>query len=56
MSKKISIVDVNDVTSLIFKIATEKQKGIFNVASDDSLTIHDWTKTISEKLQKKNLR
>lgn len=54
--KKTSIVDVTDVTRLIFQIVIEKQKGIFNVASDDSLTIYDWTKIISEKLQKKKLK
>ena len=54
--KKTSIVDVNDVTSFIFKIVNEKQKGIFNVASEDSLTIYDWTTIISEKLQKKKLK
>ena len=56
MSKKTSIVDVNDVTNFIFKIVNEKQKGIFNVASEDSLTIYDWTTIISKKLQKKNLK
>ena len=54
--KKTSIVDVTDVTRLIFQIVIEKQKGIFNVTSDDSLTIYDWTTIISKKLQKKNLK
>ncbi|MDA9274235.1 NAD(P)-dependent oxidoreductase [Gammaproteobacteria bacterium] len=48
-----SIVHVDDVCALTCTLLENKSKGIFNVASDDALSINAWVDLIAKKLEKK---